>query len=530
MEINRIKLIGLAISLLHLSAAWALDSNSRQSTSFQNQRKIVEATTGTLAMIYQKGSAGTKKGLTLAVSWDGGNTWQDKLQVTPKKEVFADAVIAPNDDIYVIYATNADKAGSNNDVAFMKLIYLSEFDDWMIDTTTVVYDANSSTGAFNSVIARDDSYLWVAYRYYDGLNYSIEIRYSSDDGQTWNHALQVDTPGPNADETATFSHFEDKLALIYYHQDVQFKWRWRNNSDPPTVWQDPQLIRQLSSSLPSKSDYSVGSDQWGRMHMLFNEKGIKYSHYESGGWDANPTTLSTSGGYPTLTTNGTDLWAIWQESIGSSQNTLVSKRYHDDTQIWDPAISQVSHPSEQKASRFFNYSSLFGTFNDGTSQAGNANKGDMKHPATGLLLRDYDDAVYFGGTVPFAYLRIELSVSGAGGAVNWEYWNGITWAVFTPVSGPYHFTAKASTRLWSNADSVPLDWTVASVNGSDPLYYVRARVEVPYNTGPVGTQITSYNQHDYATSPAQRLLGPVTAWTQGISSPYEVFGIAVDPQ
>lgn len=526
MEINRIKWIGLAFSLLHLSAAWALDSNSRLATSFQNQRKIVEATTGTLAMIYQKGSAGTQKGLTLAVSGDGGNTWQDQLQVTPNQKVYADAVIAPNNDIYVVYATNADKIGSSNDVGFMKLLYSPVFDEWMIDTTTVVYDANSSTGAFNGVIARDDLYLWVAYRYYDGLNYSIEIQYSSDDGLTWNLALQADTPGPNADETATFSPFEDKLALIYYHQDVQFKWRWRNNSDPPTVWQNSQLIRQLSSALPSKSAYSVGSDQWGRMHMLFNENGIKYLQYESGAWEAVPTTLSTTGLYPTLTTIGTDLSAIWQESIGSAQNRLVSKRYHEDTQTWDPAISQVSHPSEQKASRFLIYSSLFGTFDDRTSQAGNTGAGDMKHSATGRLLRDPDDAAYFGATVPFDYLRVGLSVSGAGGAVNWEYWNGIGWAVFTPVSGPYHFTGKASTRLWSNADSVPLDWTATSVNGSDLLYYARARVEVPYTTGPIGTQITSYKEHNYATSPAQRPLGPVTAWTQGISSPYEVFGIA----
>jgi hypothetical protein len=316
--------------LLGLSTGWTLTTKSGYSTSFQNQRKVLRAPSGTLGLVYQKGSpAKSTGGVWLATSRDGGTTWVDEVKVASAANVFADAHITPGGDIDLVHSTNGEGEGSTNDVVFVRLQYDPATDRWIVARRAKVYDAGNDSGAYNAVLARDASYLWAAYRFNDDGDYSIVIRYSIDDGLTWQDSTMVDEPGPNSDETAVFAKLEGRLAVINYHQDAEFKWRWRDDTDPPGSWGPVQLVYEVDHALPSKSAYSVVTDASNRIHLVFNDTGIRYLRTDAGVWGTTPEVLAAKGAtYPTLSTDGTDLWAIWQQDKGSR---LVFRRLHGGT-------------------------------------------------------------------------------------------------------------------------------------------------------------------------------------------------------
>ncbi len=501
-----------------------LTTNSTYGTAYCNKRSMVRASDGTLAFVYQKGSpVSAGNGLVLVVSRDNGQTWTQSLQVALSSSVFPDMEIGPDDALYVVYATNKDAAGSSNDVTFAKLLYNASARDWSLERRSTVWDSGTSDGAFNCALARDDQNLWCAFRYLNSSGYAIRVRYSSDDGLTWQTALaSAETPGPNADETAAFALTQDRLALIIYRQDTKFDWRWRSHLDPPTDWQPVQTIYTVTSPLPSKSGYSVLVDEGQGIHLLFAQHGIKHMVYKNGAWAATPTLLTSTGSTPSLSTDGQDLWAYWQNTVGDNMHELLTQRFNSSTGAWDPARYRLNHPSEQFATAAFCYSSATNSYTDVTVGAANTSSSDVRHATTLRLVRDAEDAFYFGAAVPFTYLRFYLSTSGSGGTVSWEYWNGAGWAAISPASGPYAFTKTASIRLWPSLDAYPGDWTRVSVNGSSALYFIRARATASQSTAPVGRQVSSFEVNRYGTAMRRDGSNLVVAWVRGSSKPYAI--------
>lgn len=506
------------------STAAALTSNYTYATSFSNQRSIVWASTGTVVLFYQKGSPATSgNGLHMAISRDGGQSWATSTQVAAVPKVFADAYISANNDIYLVYSTNEDAAGSTNDVRFMKLPYNAVTDDWSVGPTVMVYDASSNTGAFNAVIAHDDNYLWVAYRFIQSNDYSIRLRYSADGGLTWQDGPPADTPGPNADETAAFITFGGKLGLIYYHQDSEFWWRWRLLSDPPASWSSSELIYHLPSGTFSKSGYSILTDDHDRIHLIYERKGINHLVYSGAAWTPTPTVVSTSGIFPEVVSNGSDMWAVWQLPIGTAQFDMVARRYDTSTQQWDAVTHTLTGPSQAFLSRVWCYSSGNHSYADVTTAAGNVTTKDIRNPSTLAMLKKAGDILYLGESAPYNYLRIQLGVNGSGGSVAWEYWNGRGWSGFTPSSGSYSFPTTASVQLWPDGVGPPADWAATTVQDAAPRFYVRARALTAFATqAPVGTQITSFKQNRYPAALAHDPNRLVVAWTQGLGSPYTI--------
>jgi hypothetical protein len=485
---------------------------------------MVRASDGTLAFLYQKGSpVSSGNGLVLVVSHDNGQTWTQSLQVALSSSVFPDVRIGPDDALYVVYATNKDAAGSSNDVTFAKLLYNASTRDWSLERKSTVWDSGTSDGAFNSTLAHDGQKLWCAFRYLNSSGYTIRVRYSSDDGLTWQTALgSAEPPAPNADETAAFALTQNRLALIIYRQDVTFDWRWRSHSDPPTAWQPVQTIHRVTSPLPTKSGYSILVDDDQRIHLLFAQHGIKHMVYRDGAWPATATQVASTGAMASLSTDGQDVWAYWQNTVGDNMHELLAQRYNGSTGAWDPARHQLNHPSEQFATAAFCYSASSNSYTNVTVGAANTSSSDVKHATTLKLVRDAGDAFYFGAAVPFTYLRFHLSTSGSSGAVSWEYWNGAGWAAIDPSSGAYAFTKTASIRLWPSIDAYPGNWARVSVNGSPPLYFIRARATVAQSTAPVGRQVSSFEVNRYGTAMERDGSNLVAAWVRGLSSPYVV--------
>ncbi|MCK5556924.1 MAG: DUF2341 domain-containing protein, partial [Candidatus Hydrogenedentes bacterium] len=79
------------------------------------------------------------------------------------------------------------------------------------------------------------------------------------------------------------------------------------------------------------------------------------------------------------------------------------------------------------------------------------------------------DYLYLGSTSKFTGVNIDLQQAGAGGTLNWQYWNG-AWANLSNVTGAAkNFTASGFVHF-----DQPSDWAKTSVNGGPSLYYVRA--------------------------------------------------------
>jgi PKD repeat protein len=327
----------------------SLQGRTRHATSFQNTRKIVRASTGTLAMIYQKGTPVTEgHGLSLSLSRDNGTTWSAPLQVLARGDVFADVIILPNDDIYVVAGTNEDSANKLNDIHFVKLAYQAGTDDWVVASSTVIYDAPTSntSGAFNPTLIHDGTRVWVSYRFVELLptRYSTIVKYSGDEGLTWLDSIVADTPGPNADQTSVFVRFGTKVGLIYLHQDALLKWRVRDDSDDPTVWGASETLYTLIDGMStSKSAYSVVVDAAQNVHLLFGHRGLRVLRYDGSAW--TETLLTLVGGNPTLSTDGTNLWAVWQQTVSTGVAHIFARYFDGSTQTWGASVQQLSTAS-----------------------------------------------------------------------------------------------------------------------------------------------------------------------------------------
>jgi hypothetical protein len=128
-------------------------------------------------------------------------------------------------------------------------------------------------------------------------------------------------------------------------------------------------------------------------------------------------------------------------------------------------------------------------FEDKTSAAADSVAGDVFHSGSSAILDAVDDCLYLGKKDRYFCAAIILSTAGAGGAVDWEYFDGSVWKTFVPHSGAHHFdSADALVYLWQDGVSAPSDWQVGTVNGY-PAYWIRARVTTAFTTSPVGSQV-----------------------------------------
>ena len=127
-----------------------------------------------------------------------------------------------------------------------------------------------------------------------------------------------------------------------------------------------------------------------------------------------------------------------------------------------------------------------GTFTDNTDKANDPSTSSFYVFAATPAV---DDAIYFGSSYKFHGLNVDLSVVGAGtGSLDWEYWketDGWTDLTETDVTtGASSF--KASGKFtWTAPDS----WSGTGVNGSNSMYYVRAKVSDGYSTSPKINQV-----------------------------------------
>ena len=128
------------------------------------------------------------------------------------------------------------------------------------------------------------------------------------------------------------------------------------------------------------------------------------------------------------------------------------------------------------------------TYVDETTDANDAGAGDWDiFPSTEAV----GDWMAIGQAVPFTSITFSSAggtagVDGGALALAFEFWDGAAWSALTGVvDGTSQFTAVAGAgQVFSFTQ--PSTWAMQSINGSDPLYFIRFRITAgSYSTNPV---------------------------------------------
>ncbi len=97
-----------------------------------------------------------------------------------------------------------------------------------------------------------------------------------------------------------------------------------------------------------------------------------------------------------------------------------------------------------------------------------------------------NDAIYFGNTRIWNFIKFLIGTNGTGGTITWEYYNG-AWVALTVTDGTTGFTAGTGIKEVSWA--VPADWVANDVNGNT-CYWVRARCTAAnYSAQPLASRV-----------------------------------------
>jgi len=151
------------------------------------------------------------------------------------------------------------------------------------------------------------------------------------------------------------------------------------------------------------------------------------------------------------------------------------------------------------------------TFDDQTDEANDATDANWTVFPTSEEVGDY---VAIGNSDPFGKVVFDNAngTAGSGGVVVWEYWNGTAWSVLTEVTdGTSGFTAAVADGQTLDY-TIPTDWSRMILNGSENLYYIRARITTVYTTNPVYDQgfIGAQTQYLPVNSPQTITSGGLT--------------------
>jgi hypothetical protein len=130
---------------------------------------------------------------------------------------------------------------------------------------------------------------------------------------------------------------------------------------------------------------------------------------------------------------------------------------------------------------------------DGSSTYSNITL-EMQSPAgtSATILADTNDVLYLGDANRFDMAIFDVDTAGSLGALIWEYYNGSTWATFTPLSATYYTDPDDSPDTAydfskDGAEQFPAgrmsDWATVAVN-SATKYWVRCTSTTSVSSAP----------------------------------------------
>lgn len=387
-----------------------------------------------------------------------------------------DATIDNSGNIYVVYTKI-----TSHDLMFIKLTFSGGI--WLTGTPVTIY--NVDPGYYPSIIMLPSGRIQVSWSRYSSGSYSINTKYSDDNGSTWGS-------GPTDAGTALTSGVSSaysKLSIYRYYLYAIYgqggdRLSYRHKESDSGEWSSES---DIASGTGFDSDFDVAVSSDGRLAVVYDDGQLRYREFDGSQWSGVILLEANGGIFPQIIFSNNNPYIVYLSVYGEDQNRPMYI-YRDRQSFTDPAPLDVSMSPFEKV---LCYNIAAATYNDRTTAAANDTEGDIYHAASNAVFKEIGDALYIGLSKKFHYLKIILSTAGAGGEVNWQYYNGADWAGFTPSGGNYHFSSlDKGILLWNDLDSVPADWQKYNVSGGI-FFWIRVVVTSAYSTAPVGTQITS---------------------------------------
>lgn len=415
----------------------------------------------------------------LKLSWSDSpaTTWSAPQTVVADigNESF-DCRMDEQDNILLIYCDSPTEY-----LTFMKLTYSSG--QWTAGTPVPVF--NVSPGFDPSLAVDPEGTYWVSFSRFISPARRITVKSSVDGGATW--GTGPDDSGDEIKGTILFGWSQTvvdshSVHVIFHDQDNAMSIRSRALSGGD--WSEPFNIA-IGSGFGRHFHAAVASN--GRLGVVFNNGGLCYREFNGSDWQS-PVTIDEDPAYsPQLGFEENTPVVSYLSLFAESQFIARCSNRRTGSFSTPVVLDKRSKPFDS----VILYEAVSDTYEIATAVAESKTTSDLFHSVSGRLLKNGSDALYLGMEDRFRLCRFLLSAPGAGGALEFSYWDGATWQTFTPANGTLDLSSATSDVLfWADYYSVPVDWQKVAVDG-DSRFWVRIEVTSAFATGPIGSQATS---------------------------------------
>ncbi len=437
-------------------------------------RKLLRVSSGTyanrLVLLYQD----TPGSISLRFADAPYTSWSASQSIaTDSADSAFDCWMNTNGDIHLVYT-----AATTFNLQYRQLMFSSGA--WTVGAVSVVNSVDDCY--FPSIILEQPSRLWITYtRVSAGSSYINAIK-SDDWGATWIVGAGDELAGPDTSAYSKILIANDRLYVFYTIGGTKLAERSKYFFTGAYVAEVPLAS---GSGLDQHFHASVAQDN--RIGLVFDDGSLSYREFDGSQWLAVEAIDSSGGDYPRVSFFDNIPTVTYLHNFGANQNRLLTSTRQNGAFLAGVDLLTTWRQLDNVAL----FSQSAGTYADLTSESASSAIGDIFHPTSGGALSVIGDAIYFGHSDRFNYLKLILATAGVGGTVDWQYFDGSGWVTFTPTDGAYHLsTSSRELTLWPDGAAIPASWQKTVVNGVT-MFYIRALVSSAFTTKPVATQLTA---------------------------------------
>ncbi len=314
-----------------------------------HQERVFRTADGTVAVLYHRpgGEDGRLQEIVLTHSHDGGSRWHGDLPIgLEAAEASYSGVMDAEGTIHVAYGRDAPGA-SGGAIKVRSLRIGATPNHWEAGPEhRVVWDW-PGTGASVPTLALFGERLWLAYRAYDQGGYSIAARSADPDAdgefaqEKWSNPYFLTSPSNGPRIHASLIAHDNTMSAIYTTSDREVRWRVHRKplADAPS-WTAPQVLLEADED-SSEPRFAHALDAAGNLQVAINREGLFVAHLEYDGraWTRLRQLAVNSVFAPAVSTDGENVWAIWERTLPSGSSRLEVRRWLAD-EGWERAVTQ----------------------------------------------------------------------------------------------------------------------------------------------------------------------------------------------